>query len=215
MNTRHSARRITRVAVAIAGAVAITAASVNPAAALSQDDPFRNLTPLQTHELAGLRGGFSVGVFEFDIGVVISSALSGVFNVTTTANLLPGGQVTNAQTEFSQAGPQAQGQGDNPPAGDGPLVYGPGVNVPTVATTELSNGGISVNVEGGDFVIVHEVSGTDIVTLMANTSNNASLDTTVDLNISLENFSQLISNLSRNTPLILQIGHDAGVASVQ
>lgn len=215
MITRHSARRITWVAVAIAGAVAVTAASVGPAAALSQDDPFGNLTPLQTHELAGLRGGFSVGVFEFDIGVVVSSATSGGFNVTTTANLLPGGQITNAQTEFSQAGSQAQGHGDNPPAGGGPLVYGPGVNVPVVATTELSDGGISVNVDGGDFVIVHQVNGTDVVTLMANASNGVSLETTVDLNISLENFSQILNNLSRNAPLIIQIGNDAGVASVQ
>lgn len=215
MITRHSARRITRAAMAIAGAIAVTTASVGPAAALSQDDPFGNLTPLQTHELAGLRGGFMVGSFEFNIGVVVSTSVSGGFNVTTMANLLPGGQITNAQTEFSQADPQAQSQGDNPPAEDGPLVYGPGVTVPTVATTELSDGGISVNVEGGDFTIVHEINGTDIVTLMANAGNGASLDTTVDLNISLENFSQILSNLSRNTPLILQIGHDAGVASVQ
>lgn len=214
MNTRHSARRITRVAVAIAGAVAVTAASVGPAAALSQDDPFGSLTPLQTHELAGLRGGFSVGSFEFNIGVVITS-VNDVFSVTTTANLLPGGQITSAQTVFSQAGPQAQSQGDDPPAGDGPLVYGPGVNVPTVATTELSDGGIKVNVEGNDFVIVHEINGTDVVTFMANAGNGANLDTTVDLNISLENFSHIINNLSRNMPLILQIGHDAGVASVQ
>ena len=248
MIKRKSFRNLRCAASAIVGIAAFTGFPLVPAAALTAlgEDPFSGLTPLSPNNLAGLRGGFAVGVFAFDIGVVVSTSAnsaSGVYTVTTTATLNPAGKVTNARTDFSALPAQANAGGNGSPqtqvtlqvapeqtgepataqtaAADGPVEITPAaepaaVTVPvTVDSTELVNGGIMVSVEGTDFAIVHEITGQELVTLVQNTENGASLSTSVDMNVTIANYSQVLDNTTRNMPLIVNMGRDAGVASVQ
>ena len=267
MIKRKSFRNLGCAASAIVGIAAFTGFPLVPAAALTAlgEDPFSGLTPLSPNNLAGLRGGFAVGVFAFDIGVVVSTSVnsaSGVYTVTTTATLNPAGNVTNARTDFSALPAQANAGGNGSPqtqvtllvvpeqtgepattqtpitplvapeqtgepataqtaAADGPVEITPAaepaaVTVPvTVDSTELVDGGIIVSVEGTDFAIVHEITGQELVTLVQNTENGASLSTSVDMNVTIANYSQVLDNMTRNMPLIVNIGRDAGVASVQ
>ncbi|MBE9554322.1 MAG: hypothetical protein IMF05_12740 [Proteobacteria bacterium] len=238
MIKRKSFRNLGCAASAIVGIAAFTGFPLVPAAALTAlgEDPFSGLTPLSPNNLAGLRGGFAVGVFAFDIGVVVSTSVnsaSGVYTVTTTATLNPAGNVTNARTDFSALPAQANAGGNGSPQTQVTLLVVPeqtgepattqtaaaepaAITVPvTVDSTELLDGGIIVSVEGTDFAIVHEITGQELVTLVQNTENGASLSTSVDMNVTIANYSQVLDNMTRNMPLIVNIGRDAGVASVQ
>ncbi len=176
------------------------------------------------------------------VSTSVNSA-SGVYTVTTTATLNPAGNVTNARTDFSALPAQANAGGNGSPqtqvtllvvpeqtgepataqtaAADGPVEITPAaepaaITVPvTVDSTELLDGGIIVSVEGTDFAIVHEITGQELVTLVQNTENGASLSTSVDMNVTIANYSQVLDNMTRNMPLIVNMGRDAGVASVQ
>ncbi len=238
MIKRKSFRNLGCAASAIVGIAAFTGFPLVPAAALTAlgEDPFSGLTPLSANNLAGLRGGFAVGAFAFDIGVVVSTSVnsaSGVYTVTTTATLNPAGNVTNARTDFSALPAQANAGGNGSPQTQVTLLVVPeqtgepattqtaaaepaAITVPvTVDSTELLDGGIIVSVEGTDFAIVHEITGQELVTLVQNTENGASLSTSVDMNVTIANYSQVLDNMTRNMPLIVNMGRDAGVASVQ
>lgn len=213
MCRRHVVRGIGAIGLMAFAAFTVTASPEMPGSAFaaSQQDPYGGLTPLSTQELSELRGGFQVGAFEFNIGIELTSVANS-FTVTTTANLLPGGLVENAHTAISQAGGQAASNVGETPA---PLIYGPSVEVPAVATTESVDGGIRVDVESDNFLIVHDVNGQNVLALMTNTSDGVDLGSTVNLNIAIENFTQVLNSVARNTPLMLRISRDSGIASVQ
>lgn len=219
MCRRHVVRGVGAIGLMAFAAFAVPASPKMPGSAFaaSQQDPYGGLTPLSTQELSELRGGFMVGDFEFEIGIELVS-IAGNFTVTTTANLLPGGRVENAQTAVSQANGHSQANGQGQAQGDGspaPLYYGPSAEVPSIATTESSDGGIRIDVESNNFVIVHDINGQNVLALATNTADGVNLDSTVNLNIAIENFSQLLNNVARNMPLMLRISRDSGIASVQ
>ena len=225
MIKRKSFRDLCYAASAIVGMAALIGFPLKSMAAQAPvgDDPFQALSPLSSNDLAGLRGGFAVGAFDFNIGVVISTAASsarGVHTVTTTANLIPGGQITNASTRISELPAQASAGVNGPPQTNGATMTGAEnstlVMAPTSAnTTELVNGGIEFSVEGTEYSIFHAVSSEQLMTVVQNSESGVSLSTSMDINISIANFSQVLNSVTRNMPLFLGMGHDAGVASVR
>lgn len=214
MFERKSFQSLCSAAPAVAGMVALIGFPLTSMAEQASvgDDLFHALSPLSSNDLTELRGGFAVGAFDFDIGVVISTAATsatGVYTVTTTANLNPGGQITNASTSISELPAQAS-------AGETGAENSTSVMAPTSTNiTELVNGGIEFNVEGTEYSIFHAVSSEQLVTVIQNSENGVNLSTSMDINISIANFSQVLNSVTRNMPLFLGIGHDASVASVR
>lgn len=225
MYSQSKAARARRAVALVAGVCAGVVVLSDPgrAAVSMQADPFAGLTPMEAQELSGLRAGFKIGPFEFDIGVVITSAVksaSRAFSVTTTANLRRGGGVHGAKTEVSTSlPPAAQAAVPGLPflaaeSGESVEAAPPG-NIPLAKTKDLPNGGLEVNVDSGDLIIMHGITATELLSVLGNSQNGATLDTTVDLNIVLENHSRVLNSAARNLPLIMRLGRDAGAASVR
>lgn len=222
MKKQYAAAGTRRAATFVAGVCAGLVAASGPggAAVTSMADPFAGLTPMRAQELSGLRAGFKIGPFEFDIGVVISSSVksaSHAFSVTTMANLNPGGRVHGARTEITGSmtpPPQAAVPGLPFLAAES-TQSAPPEPVPMITATDLPDGGLKVDVDSGDFIVMHGITATELLSVLGNSQSGATLDTSVDLNIVLQNHSRVLNSAARNLPLIMRLGRDAGAASVR
>jgi len=177
------------------GATLLCGATVPAMADSSDQDTLdvSNLERVSDGSMQNLRGGFMVGGFDISFGVTIKTTVNGATVLQTSFNLDNPNHISNLTTTNAADNPATQGAG----------------NVGNWVASQVNNGS-GVKMTSGDLattIVQHFGNGTGFNTDINNTANDRTFSNTTDMNLFLNNFSQvagqsaaghLIGNLSND-----------------
>jgi hypothetical protein len=222
MNTRiHRIKG--RKAFVLAGAVVVAASMSQPgpaAAYVSSGDLFRGMTPLSSADLAGYRGGFSVGGFDFDIGMIVNMMVqkaTGKYHVRTVFNFNHAGRIENPSSQVtytphgsSSPQPVSTNGGGGPSGGSAPT--------PTSVAPKSSGssgGGVSIDVTDAGTRIVQQITPKMVLNMVQSSDPSTHSQVSADLNIAIKNWSQIRNRVNKALPALRNLTRDANLSGLR
>jgi hypothetical protein len=173
-----------RLGYAIGCAVAVATASA-PASALSAKPEayFGDVTPLSNAELRELRGGIMIGGVDFDFGATVRVFVDGPLVAESTLTLNSDGSISRNLTIHD---PTLVSEFTDPSqlAGSGIDITGPDGSV-----------GVVIDGDNGVSLALNNISAGDVFGLLANNAIGRDITQTIDVNLTINNFSQIHAQL--------------------